>query len=101
MDQKNEGLVKLMDEAIEMAEQRLVAMRSGQSDPSSEDGLKAIISGLQYRKTEAINEGYEVTNSVASLGLVRAALEYDVDSPLVKKIGDIERYYERHFIRSK
>ena len=99
MDQKTAGLVKLIDEAIEIGEQRLGALRRGESDSSSEEGVAAILSGLRYRKDEAINEGFEIENDEASLGLARAALEYDrPDSILVKKIGEIERYFERHFV---
>jgi hypothetical protein len=43
-----------------------------------------------------------VGNEDVSLGLARAALEYDrPDSMLVKKIGEIEKYFQRHFVRSK
>lgn len=102
MDAKTEGLVKLMDEAIEIGERRLEAVRRGQSDPSSEEDLAAILSGLAYRRSQAVNEGFVVSDEDVSLGLVRAALECDrPDSTLVKKIGEIETYFEQHFVRSK
>lgn len=102
MDAKTEELVKLIDEAIEIGEQRLQAKRSGQSDPSSEKELRAILSGLTYRRNQSINEGFEIGNENTSLGLLRAALEYDrPDSTLVKKIGEIEKYFQRHFVHSK
>ena len=98
MDQKTAGLIKLIDEAIGIGEQRLSAVRTGESDSSSQEGLTAILSGLRYRKEQSINEGFEIENNESSLGLARAALEYDrPDSVLVKKIGEIERYFERHF----
>jgi chorismate synthase len=102
MDAKTEGLVKLIDEAIEIGERRLEGKRRGQSDPSSEEDLAAILSGLAYRRSQSINEGFAVGNEDVSLGLARAALEYDrPDSTLVKKIGEIEKYFQRHFVRSR
>lgn len=102
MDAKTEGLVQLIDEAIEIGEQRLEAKRRGQNDPSSEVELRAILSGLAYRRNQSINEGFEIGNEDVSLGLARAALEYDQpDSTLVKKIGEIEKYFQRYFVGSK
>lgn len=102
MDAKTEGLIKLIDEAIEIGERRLEAKRSGHSDPASEDGLERILSGLAYRRSQSINEGFETGSKNSSLGLARAALEYDVpDSTLVKKIGEIERYFQKYFLDSE
>lgn len=102
MDEKTEDLVKLIDEAIEIAEQRLHRKRSGESDPSSEDDLESILSGLRYRRAQAINEGFDLSNGDVSLGLARAALEYDLpNSTLVKKIGEIEKHFQQHFVGSK
>lgn len=101
MDTKIEGLVSLIDHAIKLAQERLNAKRAGRSDPSSVEGLEQIISGLRYRRDEAVKTGYEVSDSYVTLGLARAALEYDVpDSELVHKIGDIERYFLKHFVRN-
>lgn len=100
MDTKIEGLVGLIDQAIELARERLRAVRAGHDDASSVEGLEQIISGLQYRRDEAVETGFEVSETDASLGLVRAALEYDVsDSALVRKIGDVERYFTQNFVR--
>lgn len=99
MDAKTEGLVKLIDEAIEIGERRLEAKRRGQSDPSSKEDVAAILSGLAYRRSQSINEGFAVGTEDVSLGLARVALEYDrPDSTLVKKIGEIEKYFQRHFV---
>jgi hypothetical protein len=101
MDAKTEGLVKLIDEAIEIGEQRLMAKRRGESDPSSEGDLAAILSGLRYRRNQSINEGFEVGNEDVSLGLARVALDHDrQDSKLVKKTGEIEKYFQQHFVGS-
>jgi len=101
MDTKIEGLVRLIDQAIALAQERLKAKRAGSTDPASIEGLEQIISGLQYRRNEAISSGFPVYDSYVTLGLVRAALEYDVpDSDLVHKIGDIERYFLQHFVRN-
>jgi hypothetical protein len=100
MGQKIEGLVRLIDEAIEIAQERLKAKRAGYNDPSSVEGLEQIISGLQYRRNEAVNTGFETSDSYVTLGLARAALEYDVpDSELVRKIGEVERYFLQHFVQ--
>src|SRR2546425_460065 len=100
MDEKIEGLVRLIDEAIELSRDRLNAKRSGHSDPSSVEGLEQIISALQYRREEAVDTGFEISDTDISLGLARAALEYDVpDSALIHKIGEVERYFTQHFVR--
>jgi len=63
-------------------------------NPSSEEGLRQIISGLQYRRNEALTTGLKVSDVDVTLGLARAALEYDLsDSKLVRKIGDVEQYF--------
>jgi hypothetical protein len=100
VDEKTQGLVELLDQAIEMAQDRLTAKRAGRSDPSTEAGLGQIISGLQYRRNQAITTGFEVSDVDVSLGLARGALECDVpESDLIRKIGDVERYFRGHFVR--
>jgi hypothetical protein len=49
MDTNIEGLVTLIDQALNLAQERLNAKRAGQSDPASVEGLEQIISGLRYR----------------------------------------------------
>ncbi len=101
MDAKNEGLVRLIDQAIAIAQERLNAKRAGTSDPASLEGLEQIISALQYRRGEAISNGFPVYDSYMTLGLGRAAGEYDVsDSELSLKIGDIELYFLQNFVRN-
>jgi hypothetical protein len=101
MDTKIQGLVQLIDQAIALAKERLNAKRAGRIDPSSVEGLEQILSGLQYRRDEAISSGFEMSDSYITLGLARAALEYDLpDSELVSKIGEVERYHLKHFVRS-
>ncbi len=100
MDTKIEGLVRLIDNAIELAQERLNAIRTGCPDSSSAEGLEQIISGLRYRRDQAIETGFEVSDSYLTLGLARAALEYDVpDSQLLREIGEIEQYFLEHFVR--
>ncbi|MDX6499291.1 MAG: hypothetical protein QOG23_2551 [Blastocatellia bacterium] len=101
MDEKIQHLVKLIDQAIALAHDRLTAKLAGHPDPSTIEGLKQIISGLQYRRNQAINTGFEVSDSYVTLGLARAALEYDVpDSELLRKIGEVEQYFLQYFVRS-
>jgi hypothetical protein len=100
MDPAIADLVTLMDQATGLAEERLAARTASGSDPSSVKGLEQIISGPRYRKDEALNQGFEVSESYVTLGLNRAALEYDVsDSDLMRKIGEIERYFLQHFVK--
>jgi hypothetical protein len=100
MDTKTQELVNLIDQAIAIAQERLGAKRAGRNDPATEAGLEQIISGLRYRRNEAVHTGYEVSDVYVTLGLARAALEYDVaDSELVAKIGDIEGHFIKHFVR--
>ncbi|MCA1574409.1 MAG: hypothetical protein LC770_07715 [Acidobacteria bacterium] len=40
MDAKTQGLVRLIDQEIDLAQERLNAKRAGYSDPSSEEGLE-------------------------------------------------------------
>lgn len=101
MDKKNEDLVRLIDQAIALAQERLNAKRAGSSDPASIEGLEQIVAALRYRRGEAISSGFPMYDSYMTLGLARAALEYDVpDSELNLKIGDIELYFLQHFVRN-
>jgi hypothetical protein len=50
--------VRLIDEALALAQERLNAKRAGSSDPASIEGLEQIISGLQYRRDEAVTSGF-------------------------------------------
>lgn len=100
MDEKIAGLVRLIDQAIALAQERLTAKRAGHNDASSEEGLLQIISGLQYRRDEAVSAGFEVTDSYVTLGLARAALEYDLpDTELERKIGEVEKYFLEQFVQ--
>lgn len=102
MDKNIEDLVRLMDQAIELAQERLNAKRAGLNDPSSVEGLEEIISALRYRRDEAVNTGFEVSDSYVTLGLSRAALEYEApDSELLRKIGEVEQYFLQHFVRNR
>lgn len=101
MDTNIEGLVSLIDQALNLAQERLNAKHAGQSDPASVEGLEQIISGLRYRRDEAVKTGYEASDSYVTLGLSRAALEYDVPgTELLRKIDEIERYFLEHFVRN-
>lgn len=99
MDPKIEELVRLIDRALELAEERLNGIRAGRDDPSTVQGMEWIISALRYRRKEALRTGYEVSETDLSLGLARAALEYDLStSELITRIGDIEQYFRRYFV---
>ena len=71
-------LLRLIDQAIAIAQERLMAKRAGISDPASEEGLAQIISGLRYRRGEAISSGFPMYDSYMTLGLARAVLEIDM-----------------------
>ena len=102
MDAVTQELVSLIDQAIDLAQERLVAKRAGRSDPASEQGLEQILRGLRYRRDEAVTTGYEVEERDTSLGLIRAALEYDAPgSALLAKIYDVEQHFKKHFVRPK
>jgi hypothetical protein len=88
------GLVTLIDEAISMAEERLLNLRAGKPDPSTPGGLERIILGLRYRRDEAVSGKLDSSDGSGSLGLARAAGEYDHwGTDLMGKIGEIEKYY--------
>ena len=100
LDKRIEGLVRLIDQALELAQERLNAKRAGHNDVSSVEGLEQIISALQARRDEAVNTGFEISDTDIGLGLARSALEYDVpDSALMNKVGEVERYFTQHFVR--
>jgi len=97
LNTKIEGLIRLIDEALDIAEERIKNLQAGKPDPSSPDLLNRIIEGLRYRKDQAINGNLGPSEGYVTLGLARAALEYDhYDTALVKKIGEIERYYKQN-----
>ncbi len=97
MDSKIDKLVMLIDEAIEMAEGRMHEAQVSNNTEEQPEALERIISGLHYRRGEAVSGKLYPSEGRNTLGLLRNIVEYEpTDSPLAEKAREIERYYQTY-----
>ncbi len=91
MDTKKLQFIRLVDRALEIAEQ----MRLG----NQAEQINNLIRALQAIKSQAITGQLEPSQGISTLGLARAVADWidSLDSPLLKAVGAIEQYYQRHF----
>ncbi|RCJ22194.1 hypothetical protein A6S26_22830 [Nostoc sp. ATCC 43529] len=93
METKTEQFIKLIDRASEISEQMLKDKKS-ESSPR----LNNVINALQSIKSKALNGQLEPSGGVSTLGLAREVADWiePLDSPLLKAVGGIEEYYQKH-----
>ena len=91
MDKKLE-FIPLIDRALEIAEQ----MRG----ENQTEQLNNLIGALQAIKSQVIADQLEPSQGILTLGLSRGVADWidSLDSPLLKAVGAIEQYYQRHFL---
>ncbi len=95
MDAKVKELVRLIDQALQIAEGRL---REQQADEYYAPALEAITEGLHYWKSQATSGVLPSSEGRRNLGLGRAVLDWDSQySQLVKAVGAVDRYYQENF----
>ena len=92
MDSKKLEFIRLIDRALEITEQMKRDNKSQQ--------LNNLIGELQAIKSQVIAGQLELSQGISTLGLAREVADWidSLDSPLLKAVGAIEQYYQRHFL---
>ncbi|MBD2363166.1 hypothetical protein H6G36_18570 [Anabaena minutissima FACHB-250] len=92
METQTEKFVKLIDQSVEIAEQ----MRH-ESEHSQR--LNNVISVLQSVKNKIVIGQLEPSGGKSTLGLAREVSDWiePLDAPLLKAVGAVEEYYQKHF----
>lgn len=92
METKTAKLLKLIEQALNIAEQ----MRTELANP---ERLNNVISVLQSIKNKTLIGQLEPSAGTSTLGLAREVADWvePLDSPLLKAVGAIEEYYQTNF----
>jgi hypothetical protein len=92
METQTEEFIKLIDQSLEIAEQ----MRH-ESEHSQR--LNNVISVLQSVKNKIVLGQLEASGGKSTLGLAREVSDWiePLDTPLLKAVGAVEEYYQKHF----
>ncbi len=95
METKTEEFIKLLDQAIDIAEQM---RRDKQPEFRYSERLNNLISTLQSIKSNTLIDKLEPSGGISTLGLAREVGDWiePLDSPLLKTVGAIEEYYQKH-----
>jgi hypothetical protein len=98
MDSKTKTLVILIDEAVKIAEERLLRRQAGAYDLAPVSGLEAIVAALLERRESALNGTLKPFAGRNSVGLNRELLEWgEVGTALFQAIESVEEYYRDNF----
>ena len=91
MNVKKTELIRLIHHALEISEQ----MKGNDSD----EQLDNLISVLKSTESRLIEGKLEQSQGVLNLGLSRGVADWidSLDSPLLRAVGEIEKYYQRHY----
>ncbi|HKS26734.1 MAG TPA: hypothetical protein VJS44_02895 [Pyrinomonadaceae bacterium] len=98
MDSKTKTLVNLIDDALKIAEGRLLRVRGDAYDPAPLSGLEAIVAALMERRRMAIKGTLKPFEGQNSVGLNRELLEWgEWGTELFKAIESVETFYSENF----
>jgi len=91
MTNKTAEFHQLIDHAITEAKQVKSASKA--------ERLATVIHALETLKTQVSEGTLTPSQGVQTLGLSREVADWinDLDAPLLKKVGAIEQYYQKHF----
>ncbi|MEH2237653.1 hypothetical protein [Nostoc sp.] len=95
METKTEEFIKLLDKALEIAKQ---IRRDKQPEFRHPEGLNNLISALQSIRGKTLIGQLEPSGGISTLGLAREVADWiePLNSPLLKTVGAIEEYYQKH-----
>jgi hypothetical protein len=95
METKSEEFIKLIDQALEIAEQ---IRRDKQPEFQYSERLNNLITALQSIRSKTLIGKLEPSGGVSTLGLAREVADWIdlLDSPLLKTVGAIEEYYRKY-----
>ncbi len=96
MNAKIEEFIKLIDNALQIAEEMLKTRQSDQSDFLLKERLSNVIRVLRRTKNNAINGNLTLSGGVLTLGLVREVADWiePLNSPLLEAVRAMEQYYQ-------
>lgn len=98
MDTKTKTLVNLIDDALQIAEDRLLRHEGGVDDPAPVSGLEALVAALQHRRESALSGNLKPFGGHDSVGLNRELLEWgEWGTPLFKALESLEDFYRDNF----
>jgi len=98
MDSKTKTLVNLIDDALKIAEDRLLRVRGSAYDPAPLSGLETIVEALKERRTMAVKGTLKPFEGRNSVGLNRELLGWgEWGTELFKAIESIETFYRDNF----
>lgn len=91
MKNNTTDFIKLIDQAMEIAEQ--IPTESGK-----QERLNNAIAALQSIKTETLAGNLEQSGGISTLGLASGVADWiePLNSPLLTAVGAIEQYYQKH-----
>ena len=98
MQAKTRTLIKLIDDALQVAEERLLRRETGVFDPAPLSGLEAVVASLKERKEMALKGTLKPLDGRNSVGLNRELLEWgEWGTPLFQAIQSVEEFYWNNF----
>lgn len=98
MESKTKTLVNLIDDALKIAEDRLLRVQSNTYDPAPLSGLETIVEALRERRAQAKSGTLKPFEGRDSVGLNRELLEWgEWGTELFKAIESIEDFYRENF----
>jgi hypothetical protein len=98
MDSKTKTLVNLIDDALQIAEDRMLRREAGAYDLAPLSGLEMIVAALHQRREMALAGTLKPFEGHNSVGLNRELLEWgEWGTELFKAIESIEDFYSENF----
>ncbi|MEO0835175.1 MAG: hypothetical protein AAFY16_04115 [Cyanobacteria bacterium J06642_3] len=90
MESKKLEFIQLIDHALKIAEQ--------EKSQNQVEQLNNLTGVLQTIKSKALADQLEPSQGSLTLGLSRGVADWvdSLDSPLLKAVGAIEQYYQKH-----
>ncbi|WP_013322822.1 hypothetical protein [Gloeothece verrucosa] len=98
MESKKEKFLELIDQAIQIGQQMINQKNLTQADDFSLERLNPVIDQLETLRNNTLNDQLGPSLGKLTFGLARELADWiDLDSPLLKAVGAIERYYQQQF----
>jgi hypothetical protein len=98
MDSKTKTLVNLIDDALKIAEERLLRREPESYEPAPLSGLEAIVAQLRERREQALSGTLKPFDGQNSVGLNRELLEWgEWGTSLFNSIESLEEFYRDNF----
>jgi hypothetical protein len=98
MDSKTKTLINLIDDALKIAEDRLLRRRDGSHDVAPLSGLQAVVDALRERKARAREGKLQPFEGNNWVGLNRELLEWgEWGTALFQALESVEEFYRNNF----